>query len=76
MKLNPIGPNCTEIDLCDGVRVLFSYKTPVAYRQDGKCYRTDCRWSNTTTRHINRWLDGRDAEEVPQSALDALLVKS
>jgi len=64
MTLNPIGPNCTEIETERGI-VLFSYKTPVAAKIDGKCYRTEDYHSKTTSKHINAWLGGRDAEKKP-----------
>lgn len=57
MTLNPIKANMTELDLGNGTRVLFSYKTPVAMlHSDGMTYRTDKKWSVTTSRHINQWL--------------------
>lgn len=56
MKLNPIANNMNEIILGDGSRILFSYQTPVAhYKPSEFLYRTDKKWSNTTTRHINKW---------------------
>lgn len=59
MNLNPIKANMTELELTNGTKVLFSYKTPVAclFNDNGVWhqYRTDKRWSNTTTRHINAW---------------------
>jgi hypothetical protein len=73
MKVNPIGPNQTELTLNEGnTLVLFSYQTPVAAFVDGKAYRTEKKWSATTSKHINRWLDGEDAEEKPQAFFDAL----
>jgi len=56
MKLNPIASNMTELELNDGSRVLFSYATPVAhYKPSEFLYRTDKKWSNTTSRHIRKW---------------------
>lgn len=78
MKLNPLGPNMTEIYVND-VTVLFSYKTPVAVMIDEGLgfvfYRTSKRWSNTTSRHINKWLRvyGKVASEKPQEYFDNLL---
>ena len=74
MKLNPLGSNMTEVELGNGITVLFSYKTPVAYHKSGVGYfKTDCRWSSTTTRHINKWLDGCAATVVPQAEIDLLV---
>ena len=55
MKLNPIQANLTEITLNNGKKILFSYSTPVASWEDGQFYKTETKWSNTTTRHINKW---------------------
>tara|TARA_B100001996_G_scaffold256547_1_gene199370 strand:+ start:152 stop:385 length:234 start_codon:yes stop_codon:yes gene_type:complete len=75
MKLTPIAANQTELTLNNGTQVFFSYKTPVAaYCSDsGKFIRTDYKWSVTTSRHINKWLDTRIAESVDQSVLDNLV---
>jgi hypothetical protein len=79
MNLNPIKANMTELDLGNGLQVLFSYRTPVAaydWREgagNGKHYRTSKKWSNTTTRHINNWLAGHVAEEKPQEFFDSLI---
>lgn len=73
MKLRQIGPNQTEVILSPDKVVFFSYETPVAAIIDGKFYRTSKRFSVTTSKHINRWLDGRKAEEKPQSFFDSLV---
>jgi hypothetical protein len=77
MKLKQVGSNQTKIVLKDGSEVFFSYETPVAAylhaEPHGAFYKTDCRWSRTTTRHINQWLQGVPAEEKPQSFFDDLL---
>jgi len=63
MKLRVIGPNQTEVEINDKVTVFFSYETPVAawIRPTGALnrpfIRTTKRWSSTTTRHINKWLN-------------------
>jgi hypothetical protein len=64
-------------ELCvDGAVVLFSCGTPVAAWITGKGYiRTSKWWSVTTTRHINKWLDGEKATEVDQGVLENLLVR-
>lgn len=73
MKIKPVGSNMTELQL-DDVHVLFSYETPVAACIFGKGFvRTEKWYSQTTTRHINKWLDGVDAPEVPQAFIDALI---
>jgi hypothetical protein len=73
MKIKPVGSNMTELQL-DDVHVLFSYETPVAACIFGEGFVRTAQWySQTTTRHINKWLDGVDAPEVPQAAIDALI---
>lgn len=71
MKLHQIANNMTEVETNSGT-IFFSYETPVAYERRGQCFRTSKRWSVTTTRHINKWLDGRQAAEVDQETLDAM----
>jgi len=66
MYLRKLGDNETEVSLGTGT-VLFSYETPVAANVDGKFYKTDEFFSVTTSRHINKWLNGANAEVVPQS---------
>ena len=70
MFLKSIGNNQTQIDYEDGTSVLFSYSTPVAALTDNGYYRTSKKWSVTTTRHINKWLDGVLAKEQPQEFFD------
>ena len=73
MKLKKIGSNMTEL-WTDSACVLFSYDTPVAANLwDGGFVRTSTHYSPTTSRHINKWLDGRTAPEVSQAEIDALL---
>ena len=73
MQLRQIASNMTQLDLQDGTSVLFSYKTPVACLTDNGDYRTSQKWSVTTSRHINKWLDGVLAKEQPQSFFDGLV---
>lgn len=71
MKVRNIGSNMTTVETEDGV-ILFSYETPVAASVDGGFIKTSKKWSPTTSRHINKWLDGAEAREVDQSILDNL----
>ena len=73
MQLTPIAPNMTEIETSEA-RILFSYRTPVAAYVFGRGYvRTEEFFSVTTSRHINKWLDGVTAEKVAQTYLDKLV---
>lgn len=74
MKVQKIGnKNLTEITKTNGDIVLVSYETPVAARIGEKYYRTSEKFSKTTSGHINYWLGTINAEEKPQSFLDALI---
>ena len=74
MNLTPIAANQTELSFTNGARVFFSYKTPVAAKLPNYDYiRTATKWSSTTTRHINQWLEGVNAQTVDQSVLDNLV---
>lgn len=74
MKIRKAGNNMTELSLTNGTDVLFSYETPVAAYVEGDGYvRTETRYSVTTSKHINKWLNGMVAREVPQSVIDALV---
>jgi len=74
LKLKPIASNMNLIDTPDYL-VLFSYATPVACydKHTYTYYRTAKKWSMTTSRHINKWLDGVKAIEQPQEYFDNLL---
>jgi hypothetical protein len=74
LKLKPIASNMNLIDTPDYL-VLFSYSTPVACydKHTYDYHRTDTKWSMTTTRHINKWLNGVEAIEQPQEFFDNLL---
>ena len=73
IKLNVLGANLSLLHLPVG-SILFSYETPVAAYVSGKGYvRTAERFSKTTSKHINQWLDGANAEVVPQVMIENLL---
>ena len=74
MKLTPIAANQNEIQFTNGTQVFFSYKTPVAAYCPSRGYiRTATKWSSTTSRHINKWLEGVTAIEVNQEELNNLV---
>ena len=69
----------TELEL-NGTLILFSYKTPVACLvlepENGGWhqYKTDKKWSVTTSRHINKWNPRGGAFGLkPQEYFDNLL---
>ena len=76
MKLKKIGNNETEITTKDGVLLFFSYETLVAAASYKNVYVTETKYSNTTTKHINRWYNrnalAASPEIVKQEQLDEL----
>ncbi len=74
MRIQSLGANQTVVTLSSGCQVFFSYETPVAATFDGISYKTDRKYSNTTTRHINAWLGngGKNAIVKPKSYFDLL----
>ena len=73
MRLKQIGSNQTELIFNDGTHVLFSYETPVAVSTVDGIFITEQKYSNTTTKHINKWCNGISLRTtVPQHAIDTL----
>lgn len=74
MKINNVKTNVTELFTNDGVVIMFSYNTPVAAQLSGGGFvKTDEYYSRTTSKHINQWLNGIDAESVSQDFIDNLV---
>jgi len=80
MKLTPIAANQTLISYNNGSEVFFSYSTPVAgYHPDKGYLRTEHWYSQTTTRHINKYLESGkygksvNATEVSQETINNLV---
>ncbi len=74
MQVQPIGSNMTELTLKNGTSILFSYKTPVAGWDDKGSFRTDKKFSVTTSKHINKYLGGKDiGRTVSQSFINDLV---
>ena len=72
MKLKPIKSNMTELTV-GNTTVLFSYRTPVAGYDDQGAFRTDQRYSVTTTKHINHYLGKGVGRVVSQDYIDSLV---
>jgi len=65
----------TELTLKNGTSILFSYKTPVAGRDDKGSFRTDKKFSVTTSKHINKYLGGKDVgRKVSQGFIEDICV--
>ena len=76
MKLKPIASNQTELTTTEGAVILFSYETPVAaLLPSGQYARTSDWYSQTTSRHINKWLQGVTADvlEKPEEWFRSLV---
>ena len=73
MKLERVrNTSATVVTLADGIEVLYSYSTPVACRFEScVAWKTGEKYSRTTTRHVNEWVDG-DAIEVDQGWIDGV----
>lgn len=72
-KLNPKGSNMNEV-VVEGKYILFSYQTPVAGWDELGAFRTDRKFSQTTSKHINKYLGGADVgRTVPQSYIEELV---
>lgn len=71
--LKKLGNNETELTV-KGRKVLFSYNTPVAVKDNGEFLKTSKKWNVTTSKHINRWLP-REAsvKEVDQSIIEGMV---
>ena len=73
LNLKSIGSNMTELDV-GNTSILFSYQTPVAGYDDQGAFRSNDWFSMTTTKHINKYLGGKDVgREVDQSYIEGLV---
>lgn len=74
MELIAKGSNQTVLRFDDGREVFFSYSTPVAGFLPGVGhFRTEQRYSITTTRHINKYLDGVRAVNASPAEIQAIV---
>jgi hypothetical protein len=53
-----------------GKKILYSYKTPVAVKDGDTAIMTDTKHSTTTSKHINKFLDGIEATKKKQEWFD------
>ena len=76
MKLKQVGSNRTIVTLDNGTQVGFSYETPVVARIGNKCFRTEKKFSVTTSKHCGQLLNemgGVFGGTKPQSFFEALV---
>jgi|GEM_PF-6305629 len=62
--------NKREVVYKNGVRILFSYKTPVAGEDEYGFFKTDQYFSSTTSKHITGYVNRYRARTVLQTELD------
>jgi hypothetical protein len=73
MKLRNIGSNQTVLEIGQGhnlVEILFSYDTPVAVNTGTEILVTEQKFSVTTSRHINQWVNGFAIRKVTQAEIE------
>jgi hypothetical protein len=63
LNLKKVGSNMTELEV-GNTSILFSYQTPVAGWDDQGAFRSSDWFSPTTTKHINKYLGGKDIGRV------------
>ena len=71
-QIKVIGSNQTQLTRADGTIIFYSYNTPVCAWIGNKLYKTNKKWSNTTSKHINAYIGNCDAELKDQSFFDNL----
>jgi hypothetical protein len=84
MKMKNIGSNMQEflVQPTEGsikdLRILFSYQTPVAGWDKEGAFKTEKKFSATTTRHINKYLaeSSDDARVVAQEWITEQVAKA
>lgn len=61
----------------DDMKILFSYNTPVAFKnkRNKKFYRTDKLFSPTTYKHIYEWVKNRKSLVVPHKEIEDAVKK-
>lgn len=71
IRIKQIASNMTVLHR-DNCEILFSYQTPVAVYdvKRGEYLRTETKYSQTTSRHINKWLQGVKAITVSQHTIE------
>ena len=75
MKLQQLGSNQTLLVMPQGEEFLFSYETCVAGFTPGEGYfKTSTKFSRTTSKHINQYLEGVNATIVEQIDIERALV--
>lgn len=73
LNIKKVGSNMSELEV-GGKSILFSYQTPVAGYDDQGAFRSEDFFSVTTSKHINKYLGGKDVgRRVPQTYIEGLV---
>jgi hypothetical protein len=73
LNIKNVGSNMSELEV-GGKSILFSYQTPVAGYDDDGAFRSEDFFSVTTSKHINKYLGGKDVgRKVPQTYIEGLV---
>ena len=62
--------NKREVVYSNGLKILFSYSTPVAGEDEYGFFKTEKYWSRTTSKHISGYVDDYATRTVGQKELD------
>lgn len=76
MKLRNVGSNQNELQIdinWNRITIFFSYESPVAVDTGTEILVTEKKFSATTSKHINQWLDGRKHRKVSQEEIESFL---
>ena len=78
MKLKNIASNVTELVADNGLKIMFSYETPVAgYIENFGFFKTTTKHSVTTAKHINKYLkDNAKFDKVLVNEVSQELINS
>ena len=71
MKIKQIASNMTEATV-NNITLLYSYETPVAGYDEHGAFRTDEKFSRTTSKHINGYVPST-ARVVPQVYIEGMV---
>lgn len=75
MKIKQLKSNVTEVIKDNSnIAILYSYETPVAYKDGYEYFKVDKFYSKTTSRHINDWIGGSN-QAVEELSEDKFLIK-
>lgn len=76
ITVDPVGPNQTAVTFGE-VELFFSYKTCVAaYAPKLGWLRDAHKYSKTTSRHVNKWMDGVIGRELSTETFQQVITQA